>query len=60
MMPAWRSCTPVRSFSGSTWTIVATGVRSPMNSPTCTGRSETTPLIGARTTASPSCLTARS
>jgi hypothetical protein len=54
MMPAWRSWTPVRSFNGSTWTIVATGVRSPMNSPTCTSRSETTPEMGARTTASAS------
>ena len=27
-MPACRSCTPVRSFSGLTWTIVTTGVRS--------------------------------
>ena len=60
MMPACRSWTPVRSFSGLTWTIVATGVRSPMNSPTWTGRSETTPEIGARTTASASFFAARS
>ena len=42
-MPAWRSWTPVRSFSGLTLTMVTTGVRSAMYSPTFTGRSETTP-----------------
>ena len=40
--------------------MVATGVLSRMYSPAWTGRSETTPAIGARTTASSSFFTARS
>ena len=40
--------------------MVATWVRAGMYSPTCTGRSDTTPAIGALTTASASALTARS
>ena len=51
---AYFSWTPVRSFSGFIWTIVATGVFSRMNSPGWTRRSETEPATGARIAASSS------